>query len=302
MKKLINFTPEVSTRDPFILKHNGLYYACFAGKNDSIGMLCAKSPEDFANTLPKTVYTAEAGKPWPKQLWAPELHILDGKCYIYVACDDGNNHNHRMYVLENNSNDPLDPYTLSGKIADNSDKWAIDGTVMHHGGKRYFIWSGWQADVNVCQNLYIAEMDTPKTLCSPRVLISSPQYDWEKLGATGEDESPFINEGPFVITLEGETYLLYSGAGSWCKDYCIAAMKLVGSDPMAKESWQKLPLPVFSANELVMGAGHCSAIEEEGDYCVFFHAWDKNEQVVEWNTVGMWQARLTLKEGTLCIE
>jgi GH43 family beta-xylosidase len=50
--------------------------------------------------------------------------------YIYVAIDDGNNANHRMYVLEGDTNDPLLPFTFVGKLNTPDDNWAIDGTVL----------------------------------------------------------------------------------------------------------------------------------------------------------------------------
>ncbi len=302
MKKLRDFSNELSSRDPDVILHNGVYYGCFAGENDSIGIICADTIDGLATAQPHTVYIAEKGKPYSKQLWAPELHVIDGKCYIYVACDDGNNHNHRMYVLENGSSDPLVPYTMHGKISDDTDKWAIDGTVIEWNGKRYFIWSGWEGDTNVCQNLYIAEMKDPYELCSDRYLISTPEYSFEKLGATGEVESPFINEGPYGVVIGGELYLTYSGAGSWCEDYCITALKLVGHDPLDRNSWQKFEAPIFTSNDLVKGAGHCSVVTDgDGGMHVFFHAWEKDEKIIEWNRVAAWHGKMHLDGEKLVI-
>ncbi|MBK6976400.1 MAG: family 43 glycosylhydrolase [Cytophagaceae bacterium] len=44
-----------------------------------------------------------------------------------------------------------------GKLTDKSDKWAIDGSPFIFNGKMYYVWSGWDGDVNVQQNIYIAE-------------------------------------------------------------------------------------------------------------------------------------------------
>jgi GH43 family beta-xylosidase len=66
------------------------------------------------------------GGPWPAQgiqvynlstgladVWAPELHQIDGQFYIYVAMDDGDNANHRMYVLQGTSTtDPTQPFNV----------------------------------------------------------------------------------------------------------------------------------------------------------------------------------------------
>lgn len=302
MKKLIDVTNSTATRDPYVMKHNGRYYRCYSDRPNSIYISCADTVDGLKTAVGKAVYTAEQGKEYSKELWAPELHVLDGKCYIYVACDDGDNHNHRMYVLENGSDDPMQSYTMHGKIFDDTDKWAIDGTIFEFGGKTYFIWAGWEGDENVRQDLYIAEMASPFALSGKRHLISTPQYDWEKIGSTGAPESPLINEGPFIVRLNGETYLLYSAAGSWCTGYCIAALKLVGDDPLDRACWKKFDRPIFSSNELVQGAGHCSAVNEHGKALVFFHAWDRDEKEIVWNTVSVWQAELKAEGDFLTIQ
>lgn len=302
MEKLWYFSGEKSSRDPDVVYYKGRYYACFASAGNSIGICEAESAEALADAPVITVYRAESGKPWSKQLWAPELHIIDGACYIYVACDDGENHTHRMYVLANNSDDPTIPYTIQGKIGDPTDKWAIDGTVISHNGTRYFVWSGWEGDVNVCQNLYIAKMKSPTELSGERYLISTPEREWEKIGATGEEESPFINEGPYGVYLDGELYILYSGSGSWCEDYCIAYLKLTGSDPLDPLAWTKCEKPIITKTGELKGAGHPSVIEKDGEKKIFFHGWSKEETVIEWNRVYAYMGTLSKKNGELVIE
>ena len=194
MKKIVKSRGNSATRDPFVFKHDGRYYNLFTEDCESLSIASSESLSGLYDNLGKKIFTPEAETEYSKEVWAPELHVIDGICYVYFAADDGDNYHHRMYVLTNDSSDPEKlPYRMLGKISDPSDKWAIDGTVMHHGGKTYFIWSGWEGDTNVCQNLYIAEMTSPTALGTERVLISKPEYDWEKLGSTGEVESPCIN-------------------------------------------------------------------------------------------------------------
>ncbi len=302
MKKFISFKTPCEARDPYVIQYHERYYRCYTEDNESVSVSCSDTMEGLMNAPRKIVYQPEENSAYSKQLWAPELHIWDEKCYIYVACDDGNNHHHRMYVLENGSDDPTVPYTMHGKIADPTDKWAIDGTVFRISNKNYFVWSGWDGDENICQNLYIAEMKNPFELATERYLISTPEYPWEKLGSTGQPESPFINEGPFGFCIDGESYLTYSAAGSWCKDYCIALLKLVGENPLDRRCWKKYPTPILSANEQLQGAGHCSVVCEQNRATVFFHAWDQNEPNIRWDTVCVWQAELRKTADGFCIE
>lgn len=303
MKKIIQHNNDSKCRDPFIMKHNGKYYHCFTEDSASVSLACANTVEELQNAKAKLVFSPSEDTEYSKDVWAPELHVIDGKCYIYVACDDGLNCNHRMYVLTNNSSDPMeDEYIMLGKITDKSDRWAIDGTILSHNGKMYFVWSGWEGEVNICQKIYIAEMSGPTTICSDRVMISAPEYDWEKIGSSGVIDSPYINEGPFAVYNNGNTYILYSAAASWCENYCITTLKLVEDDPLDKNNWEKRPSPILSINETVKGAGHCSVIEEGGKYSIFFHAWEKDENPISWENVSVWQGELHFNEDNIIID
>src|SRR3546814_1469861 len=93
------------------------------------------------------VWTPPLGTGYSNNIWAPELHYLQDKWYIYFAADNGQDVNHRMYVLESSSEDPLEgTWEMKGKVSDASDKWAIDGTILEYKDKLYFIWSGWKGD------------------------------------------------------------------------------------------------------------------------------------------------------------
>ena len=108
------------------------------------------------------VWSAPTNTAYSRNIWAPELQRINNEWFIYFAADDGNNANHRMYVLQGTTQNPQDPFVFKGKIAAPTDRWAIDGTVLKMpGGKLYFIWSGWDGFEDVAQNLYIAPMSDP---------------------------------------------------------------------------------------------------------------------------------------------
>jgi hypothetical protein len=60
------------------------------------------------------VWRAPDRGPVSREVWAPELHFLDGKWHIYFAASDGKNENHLAYVLVSEDSDPLGKYTLHG--------------------------------------------------------------------------------------------------------------------------------------------------------------------------------------------
>jgi GH43 family beta-xylosidase len=240
-----------SGADPWVILHEGTYYYCYS-RSDMVAVKKAKRLQDIDLERHRFVWNPTPGEAYSRELWAPELHYLEGKWYIYVAADDGKNENHRMYVLEGTTQNPQDPFTLVGKIADPSDRWAIDGTVLTIEGKLFFIWSGWEGSENVRQNLYIAPMSNPWTISGERVLISESEYDWEKVGV------PLVNEGPEVLKHGGRTFVIYSASGSWTDEYCLGQLELVASNPLDKKSWVKKPTPVFSSTASVFGPGHSS--------------------------------------------
>lgn len=248
------FTNPIARRgaDPWVIRHEGTYYYCYSWG----GVHVRESPrlEAIDTGRVALAWSPPPGQPYSEELWAPELHHLDGKWYIYVAADDGDNANHRMYVLERDDPSPLGPFRLLGQINDPSDKWAIDGTVYRHApnGRLYFLWSGWEGDVNVRQDLYIAPMANPWTIDGPRQLISTPTHDWERIG------EPLINEGPQILTHEGAVHVIYSASGSWTDHYCLGRLTLRGDDPLAPDAWAKHPEPVFAGTDAVISPGHAS--------------------------------------------
>ena len=76
--------------------------------------------------------------------WAPEVHQIDGRWYVYVAADDGDNENHRTYVLS--ADTITGPYAFEGRLELPGDRWAIDATVFAVGDATYMVWSGWPGD------------------------------------------------------------------------------------------------------------------------------------------------------------
>jgi GH43 family beta-xylosidase len=112
---------------------------------------------DLKNATKKVVRTPPASGPYSHDIWAPEIHFLNGSWYIYFAADAGTNQTHRLWVVENPSADPLaGEWTFKGQVTDASNRWAIDASVFEDQGKLYLIWSAREGDTNGTQNIYIA--------------------------------------------------------------------------------------------------------------------------------------------------
>src|ERR1700687_4999608 len=89
-----------SGADPWVTSRNGFYYYMnTTGSNLTIWK--TRSMADLAAAEKKGVWRAPATGPYSRDVWAPELHFLRGKWYIYSAADAGTNASHRIWVLEN---------------------------------------------------------------------------------------------------------------------------------------------------------------------------------------------------------
>src|SRR3954469_23289132 len=161
--------------DPWVIWHEGFYYWC-ASEND-LAVAVYRS-ERLSERGEKIIVWRPADRgPHSREIWAPELHRLDGKWYIYVAASNGKNETHRMIVLESVGEEPTSEFRFKAELYTGDDvasghrnHWAIDGTILEHAGERYLLWSGWE-DEQDQQWLYIATMANPWTVSSNRVRI-----------------------------------------------------------------------------------------------------------------------------------
>lgn len=252
-----------SGADPYSTYHNGYYYYTNTVGNKLI-LWRTKNLAELSTAKHKTIWTPPKTGMYSKSIWAPEFHIINGKWYVYFAADNGDNNNHRMYVLENSAEDPFKgEWVFKGKIAANPDRWAIDGNVFEYKKQLYMIWSGWEGTVNGQQNIYIAPMKNPWTLDSNRVLLSEPTYVWEKQGDLNDANNPphvNVNEGPQYLEHNGKVFIVFSANGCWTDYYSLGLLSLEGDDILDPSAWKKHSKPIFKKSEEngVYAPGHNS--------------------------------------------
>ena len=306
-----------SGADPWVIYHKGYYYYTNSLQN-KLNIWKVKNLADLASAEKKTVWAPPSGTQYSRELWAPELHYLNNKWYLYFAADDGSNNNHRLYVLENAAADPLTGnWVFKGKVGDATNKWAIDGSVFTHKGQLYMIWAGWEGDENGQQDLYIAKKKNPYTIDGPRVKISSPLYDWEKNGDLHDANNPphvNVNEGPEVLKHGDKIFLIYSASGCWTDFYALGMLTAkTNSNLLDPRSWTKSAEPVFKKSEEngVYAPGHNSFFKSPDgtEDWIIYHANSKpgqgcggfrspRMQKFSWNKDGTPNFGIPVKENT----
>lgn len=259
-----------SGADPWVAYKDGYFYYTNTLGN-KINLWKTKNLQELKQVLPVTVWTPPSTGPNSKAIWAPELHFLDGKWYLYYTATDVNNDgddSRYVFVLENSSSDPL-----KGKWVDkgnmNTNHSGLDGSVFEHQGNRYFIYSAYVGGQSV---LVIALMKNPWTLADQQIEVAKPDKVWEKYGGRQ------ILEGPqFLTNDEGKVFIVYSASACWADEYALGMLTAdAKSDLLKPSSWSKLPQPVFrqSPENSVYAPGHNSFFKSPDgkEYWILYHA------------------------------
>jgi GH43 family beta-xylosidase len=227
--------------DPWMYRHNDGHYYFMVTRGDRLELYQSKSMSGIAQGRPKTVWLPPKDGPGSQELWAPEIHYIHDRWYIYfTASDGGGDDTRRIYVLENEYADPMEgSWTEKGAI--NTALPGLDGTILNHNGMLYFMYAGYGHFPEYGSAIYASLMENPWTLSGTEVLLTKPDYDWEKQGGMA------INEGPCFLVRNGRVFLIYSASTTWSDDYALGMLVAdEESDLLNSESWTKSDRPVFA--------------------------------------------------------
>lgn len=293
-------------QDPWIVRQDSAYYFVEA---DAVGITVYRSTTLVNLKQNGMVVWRPPKKGWNRtNAWAPELHFIDGRWYIYYAAGASGPpfvHQHAG-VLEAPGADPQrGPYIDRGILytgdsiaTGHANRWAIDLTVHTLGSGLFAVWSGWIDSATTDrtpQHLFMARMSNPWTIATNRVKISSPTESWEQRSAA---DGLSLQEGPEFLEHDGSVFIVYSTGESWLPAYKLGQLRLKAplTDPMNPDSVVKTG-PVFAGTPTVFGVGHASfTTSPDGtEHWIVYHAkvsptpgWRRNirAQPFTWNVDG----------------
>lgn len=249
--------PLITGSDPWIFQKDGIYYYTHTSGN-SINLWKATSVTGISKATPIKVYSPASSGPNTKNIWAPEIHFINNKWYIYYTAGDGTDASQRTWVLENSNLDPtVGEWVDKGKIYDSSNElWCIDGSIMQHNNDMYYIWCGRpdKTNKNKNQSIYITKMTNPWTLEGASTMISTPTYTYEKATAH------WVNEGPQSLKApNGKQMIIFSASYCGNDNYSLGQLTLKdGGNPLNLSDWVKSTDAVFSKSisNRAYGPGH----------------------------------------------
>jgi GH43 family beta-xylosidase len=264
--------------DPYVYRHSDgqYYFTASVPAYDRIVLRRADSIGGLAQAEEHTVWEKHASGPMSKHIWAPELHYLFGKWYIYFAGGEEEDiWKIRPYVLECTGEDPMtDPWIEKGKLQRapedefSFEAFSLDTTVFENNGNWYAIWAEKVGVGKQISNLYIARMKSAYELDTVQVLLTTPDYDWERHGF-------WVNEGPAVIKHGDKIFVTYSASDTG-PAYCMGMLTASkDSDLLDPKSWTKERYPVLKTDEArgIYGPGHNSfTVDEDGNDIMVYHA------------------------------
>lgn len=261
----------VQRADPYIYKHTDGYYYFTASvpAYNLIEIRRAKTLNGLAHAAPRTIWRKHESGEMSQLIWAPELHYIAGKWFIYFAAaqttafDENGMFQHRMFCIECDAENPMeseDNWFEHGQVKTGMDSFSLDATCFEANNKLYYVWAQKDPAIKGNSNLYIAEMENPWTLRTKPVMVSKPESDWET-------RIFWVNEGPAVIH-HGNKFFLTFSASATDENYCMGMLTASDdADLLDPASWVKSDKPVFQSKLDIhqYGPGHNSFTIAEDD-------------------------------------
>jgi beta-xylosidase len=284
--------------DPFVWKHQGVYYAIGTGvveahsdvphgvsaltRDGQPGVFLILRSDNLASWTPVCSALATLAPDYGDAYWAPEIAAVNGKFYLYYSVGRGDKAHHIRVAL---SDQPEGPYRDMGvRVTDPFIcPFAIDASPFQDDdGQWYLFYARDMLDGDRVGTAVVVDrlQDMTRLEGQERIVVRA-RHDWQRFIANrimyGGVYDWHTIEGPCGRKRNGRYYCLFS-AGRWENetygvDFAVADNVLGPYRCDSNDSGARL---LRTLPGKVLGPGHNSMIEgPDGstDYIVY-HAWD----------------------------
>jgi GH43 family beta-xylosidase len=263
--------------DGQIFRHDDGYYYLTGSvpEYDRLVLRRSKTIAGLSTAKEAVLWRHESSGPRSGYIWAPELHQIDGKWYMYFAAGPAGGGDDvfriRTFAIVCDGPDPMTgKWSVAGEMETPWDSFNLDSTVFVHKGVRYFAWAQREPGIETNSNLYIARLEAPLKLGEKVTRLTVPTLDWEVRGYK-------VAEAPAVLHRNGRLFMTYSASATDDR-YCLGLLTAdENADLLDAKSWTKSPRPVFVSSEQtsVYGPGHNSfTVDEKGRDILVYHGRD----------------------------
>ncbi len=276
--------------DPFVWKHNAVYYAIGTGEREATGRTgehvfpVLQSADFFRWKLAGTALE-RPDRSFGDCYWAPAIASANNRFYLYYSAGHGDKH-HQLRVASSHS--PSGPYqdlqTPLSRLE--TCPFAIDPhPFKDDDGQWYLFYARDFLDVGdnarAGTALVVTPMRTFTALAPDEHVVLRAHYDWQRFQSPrqmyGRSWDWHTLEGPCVHKYQGRYYCFYSG-GRWENetygvDYAVADHVL---GPYTEAGNERGPRVLRTSPGRVVGPGHNTVVvgpDEKTTYIVY-HAWD----------------------------
>lgn len=268
--------------DPFVLKHNGEYYAYGTAPLGDLAVPVLHS-RDLVNwrrlgsalTLGEGIFEA---------LWAPEVAYNNGTFYMYYSAGGPEGQGHRLRVAT--ASYPAGPFTDTGAVLTPDEPFTIDAHPFRDDDGKWYLYYcrdflDNDEEARAGTGIVVDRLVDMTRLAGERETVVRPHADWQlyerRRSRYGRVWDWYTVEGAFVRKRGGRYYCFYSG-GAWKKpNYGVS--HVVAAHPMGpfhSQTGADGPEVLRTRSGCVIGPGHASVVHapDNAHEYIVYHAWD----------------------------
>jgi beta-xylosidase len=265
--------------DPFVLRHDGRYFA-YGSAPEAHRTVPALESTDLVHWLP----LGHVLEPLPgeeRAYWAPEVAFRDGRFHMYYSAGGAEGEGHRLRLAT--ADDPRGPFADEGLIRGADDAFTIDAHPFCDDDGSWYLFHcrDFLDGQRPGTGIVVDRLADPQTLAGDRRTVVRPFADWnlfmrerEWYGQTWD--AWYTVEGPFVRKRGGRYYCFFSG-GAW-REPNYGVGYAVADHPLGP--WEVTlgdgPLVLATAPDAALGPGHASIVSgpDGTTEWIVYHAWD----------------------------
>lgn len=236
---------EIRIRDPFVLadKASGKYYlygtTALNADLSTRASLSVYVSEDL-ECFEEGIEVFDGKNFWAdRDYWAPEVHIYNGKYYMFASFKSGEKHRATQILVSDSptgrftplTDEPVTPWNLE----------CLDGTLWVENGIPYVIYCKEWVEIGDGE-IYAQKLtaDLRNRLGEPKKLFSASENPYVKPFSDRGFAKCYVTDGPFLYRENGKLKMLWSSL-SGGENYCVLEAYADG----VEGEWKHNPVPVF---------------------------------------------------------